>query len=538
MSIRVAIILPPVWSTDTPYLGTATLAAICTELGTPHQVFDCNLAYWRWLTTGERKLAILRKLEALPAGHPTRLRLGGCGLELEAALDCALADPKRRRELVSLVTGDEAAEATPRLTAPYHDRFFNSMSLSEHALDSEELWRLAHDDRRNPFGVALSDTLAQIADYHADLVLITVTSVSQALAAYTIARLLRETTPGAKVAAGGAWVTALWPSIARAARLMEVIPYLARFDGEATVPGLYALAAGRAGARDVPNLVWKDRDGSIVSNDIAAAKKLDDLPTPEFDEFELTRYDYRGTLSLQASRGCCYGACTFCSYPLLEPGYRVMSADRVKMHMATLAARHGATTIVFADAILAPGFLRRLVSAARDGPLPCRFTGYARFHEQFDPGLFTELARIGCTGLVWGLETADPRLQQTLDKALPSLSRIEAILTAAQNAGLENRVTVMYGIPGETFEQAIATIDFLRTQAPRLHSITYSRFTLERGTPLAGGANPVDSLGVRDLSLSMPLPNAFSQVVERAVLAEYGRLDAWLTTRAGSLNVT
>ncbi len=123
-------------------------------------------------------------------------------------------------------------------------------------------------------------------------------------------------------------------------------------EGEMVFPALVAAVAAGGDLRDVPNLLWQDREGQFVANrrSIATCRSLDELPLPRRDLVADYRQEYfflfdKPDASVAASRGCPF-RCNFCSVHEFYGGRtRQMSAERVMREIRDVETKH----ITFVD---------------------------------------------------------------------------------------------------------------------------------------------------------------------------------------------
>jgi radical SAM superfamily enzyme YgiQ (UPF0313 family) len=130
--------------------------------------------------------------------------------------------------------------------------------------------------------------------------------------------------------------------------LIEPVDAAALGEGEFVFPQLIAaLERDRGRLGDVPNLIWRDRDGRWVRNgrDMPRFRSMDSLPLPRRELVAQHRPEYfflfdKPDTSVAASRGCPFH-CNFCSVHEFYGGHtRQMSAARVMEDIARVPTRH------------------------------------------------------------------------------------------------------------------------------------------------------------------------------------------------------
>ena len=73
--------------------------------------------------------------------------------------------------------------------------------------------------------------------------------------------------------------------------------------------------------------------------------------------------------------------------------------------------------------------------------------------------LLKKMKAAGCHLILFGVETADKTIQKTIKKSL-SLEKVKESVALAKSAGLDTRVSFMFGNPGETEDTMKKTLNF------------------------------------------------------------------------------
>lgn len=251
-------------------------------------------------------------------------------------------------------------------------------------------------------------------------------------------------------------------------------PDMIRFDGvdvicigEGEMPTLELLDALEKGEdySKIENLHVKLPDGEVVVN-----KKrdflphLDELPFPDHDiklRFPHLLHNKMGFFI--AGRGCPFH-CTFCfndAMMTLQGGKYVRFRDPEKVcdEIELVKTKYDIHVVSFQDDIFgidarwlvkfAPIYRRRIRL-----PFQCHYRADLVSTKSIDA-----MYEAGCVRLVVGLESGDPELRQrVLDKRVTD----EELLYAAQKCheyGIEFLTQNMFGIPGETPDTALSTIE-------------------------------------------------------------------------------
>ncbi len=164
-----------------------------------------------------------------------------------------------------------------------------------------------------------------------------------------------------------------------------------------------------------------------------------------------------------AGRDCPYGRCTFCAWTITYPRFRTVSPEHLLDEMQMLVDVYGAREI-FDDTGSLPGgnWLIRFCEGMIQRKLNEKVIFDCNFrYDYFTPRNCELMARAGFRKLIIGLESANERTLDILNKKLSRKQVIEGSKMAA-SAGLQVQLTLMVGFPWETREDAMETLRLAR----------------------------------------------------------------------------
>ncbi len=234
---------------------------------------------------------------------------------------------------------------------------------------------------------------------------------------------------------------------------------------------------------EIPNLIWRE-DGHIIKNEKQTiTTDVDSLPFPDREIYY--KYPFLRNMDLKrflSGRGCPY-FCAFCSIPAFLGKYlgrkeilRRHSVDRVIAEVLHVKERYPLRVVHFHDDIFPFNikWLEEFSDRYRkeiDVPFICN----ARLDttkQRFDL-----LKEAGCGGVQLGLESADEEMRnKLLAKSLTDESIIDTT-AYLHKIGLPFLTTSIVNLPGETIDDAIATVDLNVRIKPK-------RMRLGRLTPI------------------------------------------------------
>ena len=274
-----------------------------------------------------------------------------------------------------------------------------------------------------------------------------------------------ERLPGAFLCAGGPY-----PIAARE----RCLDYARGFDaavtgeGERTVVEMVGRLERGEGLEGVAGLVYRQDDEVIANPPRPLIANLDDLPFPDRGLLgDTSRYlpppatwKRKPVAVMLTSRGC-NRHCIFCFQmdKSRRSGIRYRSVENV-VEEIELCQRQGFREIKFIDDTFAEDRDRAMRLAGEIRRRGLDFTWFASAcANQVDPEMLRAFKDAGCWAILFGIESGVQRNLNTLRKGI-TLAQARNAVAWAKEAGLAVQTTFMFGIPGETREDALRTIDF------------------------------------------------------------------------------
>ena len=271
-----------------------------------------------------------------------------------------------------------------------------------------------------------------------------------------LAEEVKRLNPRATVVIGGPQASVVDVATLRAFPCVDII---VRGEADHTFPALLRLLDARdCRWEGVPGITFRRGDDVIRNPNAPVVEDLDLLPLPAFDLDAKIRD--RGGIHLEAGRGCPF-ACTFCSTnDFFRRNFRLKSPATMIADISALKRAYGLSyfslvhdmytidrkkVVAFCEAILASGE---------------RFTwGCSARTDCVDNDLLDLMAKAGCTGIFFGIETGSQRLQDVIHKKLDLTEAVERIACADRNA-IHTTVALIVGFPEETRDDLRDTIHF------------------------------------------------------------------------------
>ena len=273
----------------------------------------------------------------------------------------------------------------------------------------------------------------------------------------------------------------------------EYIDAVVTGEGEITVTELVDRLNSGKSLRGLLGIIFKEDNKIIENMPRPLIEELDDLPLParellgNLDNYTPPPATYRRkpVAVMITARGC-NRRCIFCSQIDKERksgvrGIRYRSVANVLEEIRT-CLKQGYREIKFIDDTFAADYDRamELTNAIKEEGLD--FTWFASACvNQVDETLLREMKDAGCWAVLFGAESGVQKNLNTLKKGITLDATRKAVKTA-KKVGLRVSTPFLFGIPGETYEDALKTIDFAIELNPDLAN--FHSLTAFPGTPL------------------------------------------------------
>ncbi len=289
---------------------------------------------------------------------------------------------------------------------------------------------------------------------------------------------IRKTSPDTWVVAGGPHVSFLDEESLHTGAFQIVV----RGEGEETVSELLPLLArGGVPNQGIRGISYMDGGRVVKAPSRGLIADLDTIPWPARDLLPLDRYGTPG--ALLTGRGC-PGRCLFCSASAMAGGrYRPRHEDAVMDEIRYLSEL-GMEEIAFLDDTLTGDRerLERLLDRLDRSGLRFGWTCESRI-EAVEPALLERMARLGCHGIQYGIESGSAGSQERVGKGRNEAG-VEGILQATNRAGITPVCTFILGLPWEDASAVNRTIEFgLQIQERYLATVGFGVLVCYPGTP-------------------------------------------------------
>ncbi|MBS1258915.1 MAG: hypothetical protein MAG551_01979 [Candidatus Scalindua arabica] len=488
-SKKVMLIFPPDWYPSEPYLSLPTLTAFLR--GSGHRVIqkDMNLEMYDWFFSEEGLNPILGRI---PRQH-THFNITELTEKAESArtivrsqefydvdkLEWAMNVFREVTDTISL------AYAPAKICMPPMET-----DLNYKLFISSEILEAVEDSRVNVYRDVFNHILKPAIEAEdPDVIGISIVLKQQLFSSITFCAMIKEQFPGIHITIGGNTVTRLRDVLPQARNLFSLFDTAIMYEGETAFLQLVNAIGTDRDFSTIPNLIFRDSNG-IHTSTITSAEDVSTLPPPDFDGLPLEKYFVPDRiLPYLSTRGCYWGRCEFCDHGEgYTAGYRAKNISQIIEEIRHLRDKYQVSHFHFPDESYPPALFKKLTHRLIEADLQIAWSTHLRFEESLlDDKVWEDAEKSGCKFLHMGFESGSERVLKLMGKATTT-EVIQRSLEASSRHGVWNHVMGFFGFPGETFEDAKITVQFLEDNKEHVHSIGFGTFDLSKYSPVLKNA--------------------------------------------------
>ena len=223
-------------------------------------------------------------------------------------------------------------------------------------------------------------------------------------------------------------------------------------------------------------------DGRLRLNPVRPFPDLASLPMKDYGIFDFQRLidQKNGWVGLMASRGCPF-RCTYCFNHIIVKKYRSelgcgfselnyirhFPVAAMIAEIKYLIENYKNIKMFIFDDDLFTYDADYLLAFCEDYKKVCRVPFVVNAHVHFfDPKRARALVEAGCRIVKFGLESGSPRVRREIMRRHTSNRDIARAIQYAKDEGMHTSCFVMIGLPGETPENVMETVDLLAEARP------------------------------------------------------------------------
>lgn len=294
----------------------------------------------------------------------------------------------------------------------------------------------------------LKEYIQQIVDWGPDIVGFTMYYCNEEPIKW-VATELKRLLPNVKIAVGG-------PNVAlRIHQFQEEYPkglldYAVNGEGELILLQIL---------NEVENGISHDTI-QILAQPEEQRLNLNNLPLPDYTDFDFNEYVFPNGINTEFSRGC-VAKCTFCEETHFWK-YRQRMATDALAEIENLYYSKGTDVVWFIDSLVNGNLneLRAFCKAIIAKEMKIHWTGYCRCDGRMDLEFYKDLKASGCEALNYGIESGSQKVLDGMAKGV-TIAEMEQNLEDGRIVGVSAFTNWIVGFPTEEYQDFADTLTFI-----------------------------------------------------------------------------
>lgn len=520
--MKILLLYPPQWTPNSPYLALPLLAAQLKKYGYKTQIKDINIEFFNYILTKDNLQNCFNQAKDFFLKFKDEFTEKYTDAETNFQTytfeeQTKLLKFRRVSEFVLLpdkvndiINNSENAVKTLKSKEDFYDPelLFSAKKIIQEALkiaslpfapnemiydnyfgnpllkmDWENIDYQCKNTETNMFYSFFMEKAEEIKKSDSDLICISVPDLSQLIPAFTLSRIIKETS-GKPVAVGGNYITQNEKDFLNHPEIFsEYCDYLMVGDGERSVVELAEFIDGKRSIENVSNLMYL-QGTKAVRNPAADELDFHEVAYADFDDIDFSLYFSPETvIPMQLSKGCYWGKCTFCDYYYGQQCFDIKKIDAVINEIKYFMEKYKVKHFLFIDEAIPPKYYNELANAILNNNIEIYFYSFVRLEKGFTRDVLDNLYKAGFRIGLWGYESSSERIMQMMNKGIDVDERLR-ILRDAKEAGIWNNGLFIMGYPTETREEIERTISVIYENRDIIHSCTPSNFSLKKNAIL------------------------------------------------------
>jgi len=289
-------------------------------------------------------------------------------------------------------------------------------------------------------------------------------------------------------------------------------------EGERTLVELARAVEEGKDIHHVPGIAFVDGGMVVKTPPKGRIEDLDQLPLPARELLPMARYRALGTpCTVITSRGCPY-SCIFCSgRQMFGPKVRFRSPGLVVDEIEQLQRDFRFTKINIVDDTftLNHHHTRAVCEEMLRRNLKIKWSVFARV-DRISENLAQLMNRAGCAWVLFGIESADEEILNTIKKGITP-EEIRHGVKIASEAGINVFNSFILGLPGESWDTALKSLAF----GDELYHKYGAKYGFHMLAPLPGTElyEKAKDYGIRILSRNWARYNANEPITETRTMS-------------------
>lgn len=187
---------------------------------------------------------------------------------------------------------------------------------------------------------------------------------------------------------------------------------------------------------------------------------LNNLPLPDYTDFDFNSYIYPNGINTEFSRGC-VAKCTFCEETHFWKYRQRMATDAIS-EIENLYYSKGTDVVWFIDSLVNGNLneLRAFCKAIVAKGLEIHWTGYCRCDGRMDLEFYKDLKASGCEMLNYGIESGSQKVLNDMAKGV-TIAEMEQNFKHGKEVGVSAFTNWIVGFPTEGYQDFADSLSFI-----------------------------------------------------------------------------
>lgn len=492
---NILLVFPPQWVPNHPYLSIPLLSAHLKKSGFKVINRDLNVEFYNNILSKEDLKFTFKKLEERKKTLNVKSILIDDIVENKNIIINNIEKAKKtlrtesfydfsnfKKSLEILVTGLTAYS----LSYPDFYLSFDELKMAYSPFSSKEVYLSLKDKKRNPFIEYFGRYFFNSNFNNTKLFGISIVSVNQLIPGLTLVKEFKTKYPDCKTMIGGNIAKRLSENFKDTDWLWKYLDYLVIGDGENAIKQIAKNVLDKNGVKEknlkkIPNLIFKGV--SKIEETTNAYFNLNNYEFPDYEDcpFELY-FSPEPIFSLEFSRGCYWGKCTFCE--VANECYREREIKDVIDEISAINKKYKGGKIFFTDIALPILKIIKVFNNKKIQRKNINWIGLFRPEKiLLKQHILMRLRNSGCKAALLGLETSSDRVLKIINKGIDSYIYSKIL----KNLNIHNIWThcyFMYGLPTETIKEINGTLEFIKYYSNYINSFSVSKYIMLKDTKL------------------------------------------------------
>lgn len=288
---------------------------------------------------------------------------------------------------------------------------------------------------------------------------ISVAFFTQFGAAISLAKHIKKINPAAFIIIGGPVIRHVSDKFSKITQLFDIVDCFVETEGEDILLELTNKIDKNEDWHNVPGIIIRDIHNKIIKNP-PIQFDINKNGIPDYSFVANHKYLLPDTLYLRTSIGCYWNKCKFCTQALNK--YKHRSVEAIVDDMIKMKDMYRCNFIYLSDEAVPFNKIAKIADLIVEKKLNILWTTYSKLDTKFTIDLCEKIIRSGCDVLSFGLESANQRVNDLMDKGV-SIATVIENLNVFRKLRFGCAIGAMIGFPGETEEEMQYTADFLNS---------------------------------------------------------------------------